>query len=203
MTIAEREDTVVRRADMARNVVMAEVDTSVLRDEFDGAMHHARQHTSSSDPNESSLFSSALGMLSGNKQSFQDEDLDEDSAVRAHQQMYGGGGGGGRQHNSEDMGAGAAMQALKMFSGGEQGQQHQQGGGGQNAFIGMAMGQAAKLFDQQQEQGNVDPSTDKQSVVNNAAKMAFKMYMKSQMSGGGSSSGGPAGLLGMASKFMQ
>ncbi len=102
-------------------------------------------------------------MLSGNKQSYANEDLDEQSAVQAHQQMYGGGGGGeGRQqqHNSESMGAGAAMQALKMFSGGgDQGQQHHQqgegGGGGQNAFIGMAMGQASKLFDEQKQQGNV------------------------------------------------
>ncbi|KAL9626019.1 MAG: hypothetical protein Q9204_007650 [Flavoplaca sp. TL-2023a] len=119
--------------------------------------------------------------------------------------MYGGGGGSGdRQHNSESMGAGAAMQALKMFSGGDQGQQHGGGGGGgQNAFIGMAMGQASKLFDEQQSQGKVDPSTDKQSVVNNAAKMAFKMYMKSQASGGGAASGGPGGLMGMASKFLQ
>ncbi len=119
-------------------------------------MHHAQQQHSSSSNNDSSLFSSALGLLSGNKQSLADEDLDEQSAVQAHQQMYGGGeGSGDRQHNSESMGAGAAMQALKMFSGGDQGQQHGGGGGGQNAFIGMAMGQASKLFDEQQSQGKV------------------------------------------------
>ena len=119
-------------------------------------MHHAQQQHSSSSTNDSSLFSSALGLLSGNKQSLADEDLDEQSAVQAHQQMYGSGGGEGRQHNSESMGAGAAMQALKMFSGGDQGQQHGGGGGGgQNAFIGMAMGQASKLFDEQQSQGKV------------------------------------------------
>jgi hypothetical protein len=44
------------------------------------------------------------------------------------------------------MGMGAAMQALKSFSGGGG-----MGGtsGGQNQFLGMAMGQASKLFDQQ------------------------------------------------------
>jgi hypothetical protein len=40
-------------------------------------------------------------------------------------------------------------------------------------------------------------STDKQSAINKAAEMAFKMYTKGQ----GSGSGGPAGLLSLASKF--
>jgi hypothetical protein len=42
------------------------------------------------------------------------------------------------------------MQALKMFTGGKE----DQGKGGQNQFIGVAMAQAAKLFDQQSAQGN-------------------------------------------------
>ena len=148
-------------------------------------------------------------MLSGNKQSLADEDLDEDEAVQAHQSLYGG--GGDRQHNSQSMGAGAAMQALKMFTGGDSsggmagggsgtGHQGSQGAGSHNAFIGMAMGQASKLFDQQQAEGKVEQGADKQSVVNQAAKMAFKMYMKNQAGGGG---GGPGGLMGMAGKFMQ
>jgi hypothetical protein len=41
------------------------------------------------------------------------------------------------------------MQALKMFNGGSQ----QQAQGGQNKFIGLAMSQAAQLFDKQQSQG--------------------------------------------------
>lgn len=55
---------------------------------------------------------------------------------------------------------GAAMQALKHFTsgGGGQGQGGGLGGGvggGQNQFVGMAMAQASKLFDQQSAQGNV------------------------------------------------
>lgn len=47
------------------------------------------------------------------------------------------------------------MQALKMFTGGQGAQQASTGpGGAQNAFVGMAMGEAAKLFDQQSAQGN-------------------------------------------------
>jgi hypothetical protein len=41
------------------------------------------------------------------------------------------------------------MQALKMFNGGSS----QQASGGQNKFIGLAMSQAAQLFDQQSSQG--------------------------------------------------
>lgn len=46
-------------------------------------------------------------------------------------------------------------------------------------------------------QGNVSGGTDKQSAVNQAAKMAFQMYMKSQGGGGG----GAGGLMSLASKF--
>lgn len=54
--------------------------------------------------------------------------------------MYGG--GGGQQAGSQQVGMGAAMQALKMF----QGSSGQTGSsGGQNAFIGMAMGEASKV----------------------------------------------------------
>ena len=93
------------------------------------------------------------------------------------------------------MGAASAMQALKMFTGGGSG--GSQGGNSQNAFIGMAMGQAAKLFDQQSSQGNVASGASKQSAVQQAGEMALKMYMQSQ---GGS--GGSSGLMGLASKFL-
>ena len=70
-----------------------------------------------------------------------------------------------------------------------------QGQGSQNQFIGMAMSEASKLFDQQSSQGQVAPGADKQSAINSAAKMALSMYMKSQ-------GGGSGGLMGLASKFM-
>jgi hypothetical protein len=89
---------------------------------------------------------------------------------QSHNQLYQQGGGSGN-FGAGGLGAGAAMQALKMFSGGQGGQQ---GGGGQTQLIGMAMSEASKLFDQQNQQGNVASGTDKQSVVNMAAKMAMK-----------------------------
>jgi hypothetical protein len=95
------------------------------------------------------------------------------------------------------MGAAAAMQALKMFSGGQSG--NSSSGNSQNAFVGIAMAQASKLFDQQSSQGKVSSGSTKESAVQQAGEMALKMYLKSQ---GGGSSGGMSGLMGLASKFM-
>ncbi len=88
-------------------------------------------------------------------------------------------------------------------------------------MVGMAMGQASKLFDQQSKQGKLvgccvlpsllfvlyvcdaddgwlvqDPSANKESAVQQAGEMALKMYM------GGGSGGGAGGLMSLASKFM-
>lgn len=54
-------------------------------------------------------------MLSGKKNDYANEGVDEQGAVQAHQAMYGGGSGEGRQHSSETMGAGAAMQVRFPF----------------------------------------------------------------------------------------
>lgn len=98
------------------------------------------------------------------------------------------------------MGSAAAMQALKLFTGGSSGNTQQ--GNSQNAFVGMAMAEASKLFDNQASQGNTSSDASKESTVQKAGEMALKMYMKSQMQGGGGSSGA-SGLLSMASKFLQ
>lgn len=84
-----------------------------------------------------------------------------------------------------------------MFSGGQGGSSS--GGSSQNAFMGMAMSQAAKLFDQQSASGNVASGASKQDAVSSAAQMALKMFMKSEMGG---SSGGSGGLMSLASKFL-
>jgi hypothetical protein len=89
-------------------------------------------------------------MLSGKKDKLKDEDVDEDDAVKQHEKFYGGGGhGGNEQASSNNVGAAAAMQAMKMFNNGS----NEDAKGGQNKFIGMAMGQAAQLFDKQQSEG--------------------------------------------------
>ncbi|CZT47042.1 uncharacterized protein RSE6_07565 [Rhynchosporium secalis] len=165
-------------------------------DDLSGAAEHAERHAGSSG--ESSIFSSVLSSLSQNKQHIGNSNLNEQDAVQSHQQFFGGGGGGGGQANSGSMGAAAAMQALKMFSGGSSG--NTQKGNSQNAFVGMAMAEASKLFDHQSSQGNVS-NANKESTVQKAGEMALKMFMKSQMQGGGGSSGA-SGLMSMASKFL-
>lgn len=105
-------------------------------------MHHAQQHAGNSG--DQGMFQNALSSLQG-QQHQQGGNIDEEDAVRQHQQMYGG-GQSGQQVGSGAMGSAAAMQALKMFTGGQGGQAQGGQGGSQNQFIGMAMAQASKLF---------------------------------------------------------
>lgn len=136
-----------------------------------------------------------------NKDKAKDEDVDEEDAIKQHENFYGS-GGHNQQANSNNVGAAAAMQAAKMFNSGS----NEDAKGGQNKLIGMAMAQAAQLFDQQQAQGKTSEGATKQDAVAKAAQMALKFYMKSEAGGGGSgggSSGGIGGLLNIASKFMK
>ncbi|WEW59310.1 hypothetical protein PRK78_004779 [Emydomyces testavorans] len=178
---------------------------------FNQAVKQAKYHNTGRDDDDddddedSGFFKRAVSFLSEHKERFGKEDIDEQKVVGAHQVLYGGGqqqqgqqGHGERKHDAEFLGNGAALQALKMFASGE-GQQKQSGGGhDQNKLIGLAMAQAGKLWDQQNQQGNV--ATDKQSAINSAAKMALKMYMKNQGGGGLGGLGGLAGGLGGQSK---
>ena len=117
-------------------------------DEFSGAAQHASSHAG--DSGDTDLFSTALGFLSGNKSKIQEEDVDEDDAVQQHKKFYGD-GEAHQQASSNNVGAAAAMQALKIFTGGSG--HEAQSGAGQSKFIGLAMAQAAKLFDQQASEG--------------------------------------------------
>lgn len=115
-------------------------------------------------------------------------------AVNSHRKFFGD-GDDNDDADDRSMGSAAAMQALKMFSGG----QSSGGSQSQSAFIGLAMSEASKLFDQQSSQGKVASGSSKESAIMQAGEMALKMYMKS---GGQSGGGGVGGLLSMASKFM-
>lgn len=134
---------------------------SYTDDDRTAALSHAQQHGSSADDDETSIFSHALDFLGGNKASITSQnDIDEQAAIGAHHAVYGG-GEGEQRHSNETLGAGAALQALKMFTGGGGsglgGGSHGAGGGGnsQAKLIGMAMGQASKLWEEQNGKGNV------------------------------------------------
>ncbi|RAH45642.1 uncharacterized protein BO95DRAFT_322159, partial [Aspergillus brunneoviolaceus CBS 621.78] len=163
-------------------------------DDISSATSHAESH--SAGTGSSDLFQKALGYITNrhSSQEEDDDDIDESQMVQSHQAVYNS--NEGQQHDSKTLGAGAAMQALKMFTSGSSGAS---GSGGKNEFIGLAMAQASKLWEEKSSSGMA--SGDKQSAINQAAEMALKMYMKSQGSGS-SGTGGPAGLLSLASKFL-
>ncbi|KAF7712860.1 Uncharacterized protein PECH_001986 [Penicillium ucsense] len=164
-------------------------------DEFSSAASHAEQDSGQ----DRSFFSSALSFLNDRKSQLSDPsriEVDENHAVQAHNAMYNDNDDSGRRHDSSTVGAGAAMQALKMFTSGG----NNDGGMDKNKLIGMAMAQAGQLWDKKSDSG-AQMEGDKQSAINNAAEMALKMYMKSQ-GGGIGGTGGPSGLLSLASKFL-
>lgn len=130
----------------------------------------------------------------GRRPPSKNEEADAKSTVTAaveHHKKYFGGEDDGAQADVPSMGNAAALQAMKMFSGGSS----SSSGSTQSEFIGLAMSEAIKLFEQQSSAGNVGSGASKESAVQQAGEMALKMYMKSQ----GQSSGG---FMGMASKFM-
>ncbi|KAK0731533.1 hypothetical protein B0H67DRAFT_549282 [Lasiosphaeris hirsuta] len=171
-------------------------------DDLQNAAHHAANHA----PEDSSFFSSILGEIGQRKHQVAQEDIDEEDAVSSHKQFFGA--SPTPEATSSSMGSAAALQALKLFTSGSSDTHQPQS---QSAFIGLAMSQASKLFDQQASAGNVAASADKQSAVTKAGEMALKMYLKSQAGHGGglpgASSGGGSGSLGgllsLASKYVQ
>ncbi|KAL2216524.1 hypothetical protein M432DRAFT_66524 [Thermoascus aurantiacus ATCC 26904] len=193
-------------------------------DDFAGAIEHARSSrralrpkkdddNDDEDERETSLFAEAISFLKQNKGRFfppdkdNGHDIDEGKMIGAHQALYGSGSGSsgssgeeGKTHDASSLGMGAALQALKLFTSGEA--DNSQGHSGRSAkdkLIGLAMAQAGKLWEEQHGSGKV--STDKQSAINAAAEMALKMYLKSRGSGH-DGTGGPGGLLSLASKFL-
>ncbi|KAI0023765.1 hypothetical protein F4780DRAFT_727713 [Xylariomycetidae sp. FL0641] len=162
-------------------------------DDLKEAPGHASRHAG--EAGDESLFTTLVGALAQKKASIPQDDVDEDEAVKHHKQYYGD--GDDNDADDKSMGAAAAMQALKMFAGGETGSSAENNS--QSAFIGMAMGEASKLFDQKSSEGKVSSTADKQQAIMQAGEMALKFYMKSK----GDSGGGSSGLMGMASKFLQ
>ncbi|KAK8132841.1 hypothetical protein PG999_001014 [Apiospora kogelbergensis] len=166
-------------------------------DDFSGAAEHASRHAG--DSGDSSLFSTLLGALTQKKQSLADQDVDEDDAVKQHQKLYKD--DDGDEVNDRSLGSAAAMQALKLFTGGDSGSSQQ--GNSQSAFIGTAMAEASKLFDQKASQGKVSGDSSKESAIMQAGEMALKMYMKSRGGGAETAGSSSSGLLSLASKFMK
>ncbi|KAL6904569.1 hypothetical protein GGI43DRAFT_380983 [Trichoderma evansii] len=153
-------------------------------EELRTAHQQAQQYAGSSG--NSDMFSNAINSISQNKSHLANSDIDEQEAIRRHQETY---SQESSNLSSNSLGSAAAMQALKKFTQGETGGNQSQG-----AFLGLAMSEASKLFDAKAANGQVSSDASKESVIQQAGEMAMKMYFKSQ----GNQSGG---LLSLASKF--
>ncbi|KAM0460156.1 hypothetical protein ACHAO4_002287 [Trichoderma viride] len=158
-------------------------------EELRTAHQQASQYAGSSGNSE--MFSSVINSISQKKDHLANSDIDEQEAIRKHQETY---SQDTSDLSSNSLGSAAAMQALKKFTQGETGGNQSQG-----AFLGLAMSEASKLFDNKAANGQVASDASKESVIQQAGEMAMKMYFKSQ--GGSSQGGGTSQLLSLASKF--
>lgn len=131
----------------------------------------------------SSMFSSVLSSVldrddDDHKRPVQEHEVNE--AADAHDRIYNQ--NGASEASSRDMGSAAALQAFKMFSGGGS------KGGGSSELIGLAMGEAMKLYKGGAGGGG---GGNQAEMLQSAAAMAMKLYASQS---GGSSSGGAGGI---------
>ncbi|KNZ60055.1 uncharacterized protein VP01_161g3 [Puccinia sorghi] len=145
-----------------------------------------------------SLFKSAVSFLKTQAQKKgddDDDDIDEEKAVEAHDRAFNQ--KQGSSLDAKSMGAAAAMQAFKQFSQGGASNQPKNNEDSKSKLIGMAMAQAAKLFD---SSGGA-AGGQKQDAVNSAGSMLLMKQKLQQMGGGSGGSGGGLGsLAGMLGK---
>ncbi|KAH9469826.1 hypothetical protein MJO28_004299 [Puccinia striiformis f. sp. tritici] len=168
-------------------------------------LEQAAAHASgnSGDSGDSSMFKSAISFIKTQSQKGgDDDDIDEEKVAEAHDRAYNQ--KQGSSLDAKSMGTAAALQAFKQFSSGGASNEPKHNEDGKSKLIGMAMAQAAKLFD---SSGGA-ASGQKQDAVNSAGNMVMKLLMKQklqQMTGGGGGGGGSGGglgsLAGMIGKF--
>lgn len=174
-------------------------------DDLRGAAHVASRHAGQSGSVE--LFSSILDTIGQKKKhnEIDQDDINEAAAVKNHKKYFAGDDEDG-DADERGMGSAAVVQALKMFTGGN----GPAGGGAgvsgtsQSEFVGLAMGEASKLFDKKASQGKAPEGASKESALMQAGEMALKFYMKSKADAPAAGPGGGAsGLMGLASQFMK
>ncbi|ORZ23005.1 hypothetical protein BCR42DRAFT_403764 [Absidia repens] len=121
------------------------------------------------------------------------EDHEVTQAADAHDRIYNQGGHEGA--SSRDMGSAAAMQAFKMFSSSKG-----SGGGGSSELIGLAMGEAMKLY--KSSAGGGGGGGNQAEMLQSAAGMAMKLLASQNggSSGGSGGLGAVMGLLGQSGK---
>ncbi|KAL2155213.1 hypothetical protein VTH82DRAFT_3889 [Thermothelomyces myriococcoides] len=193
----------------------------------DNDLHGAASVASKEAQEDQGFFALAISKLLDSKKNQpddDDDDIDEEEVVGSHRKYFGFGGGDdssttatstAQPASTSSLGSAAAVEALKLFTSSSSSSSSSTAADAstpsqsQNAFVGLAMAQAAKLFDAQAAEGKVEPGADKQSAVIKAGELALKMYLKShgvggaQQEGGGGGGGAAAGLLNLAGKFLK
>lgn len=151
-----------------------------MGDAHKSVTHYASQHAGS-DEEDHSVFSSVISNLMNKDDHLDTNDDELEHAKNSRQRIY---QDGEEATSPRDIGSAAAAEAMeKHRSNGES--------GGMNALLGMAMGEAAKLF---AKQGGGSGSAGKTEAIQQAAMMVMKMYASKQ--GGSGSSGSSGGGLG-------
>ncbi|KAK3985364.1 hypothetical protein QBC44DRAFT_374184 [Cladorrhinum sp. PSN332] len=147
------------------------------------------------DHDDKTFFKGILNQLSDKKPHLEEEDIDEEDAISSHRSIFDSSSASSTApSSSSSLGSAAALQALKLFNSSPD-TPAPADPKAQNAFVGLAMAQAAKLFDQQASEGKVSSGTaDKNTAVLKAGELALKMYLKGNK--GGISSGSGFGGLG-------
>ncbi|KAG0744013.1 hypothetical protein G6F23_005565 [Rhizopus arrhizus] len=154
------------------------------------AKQHA-EYDDDDDDDDNGVFAQAFHKVVNREDDRKEVDEDEArQAANAHDQIYNQNGGQPTQeHSSRDLGSAAAMQAFKMFSGGGG-----SSGGGSSQLIGLAMGEAQKLF---KAQGGSGGNANQAEMLQAAAGMAMKLLMTQQKGGSGGGSGGLDAVMGI------
>lgn len=142
----------------------------------------SQQHGNANELQSSGLLATALSAVQGVAKptaSIDEQKVQEDHDIAYKQ-------GNASQLGASAMGSAAAIQAFKAFAsqmGGSGGQQQgtQAAGGGSliSKLIGMALSEAAKLFD---KSGGAKDG-DKQDVLNSAGETMMKLMIQNQISG--------------------
>ncbi|KAG8835980.1 hypothetical protein FRC17_010949 [Serendipita sp. 399] len=144
----------------------------------------ANNQSGSSGNNE--LFAQAMAFLGGGTHS---TPVDESHVIDAHKEVYSQ--GNGSNVSASALGSAAALQTLQKFmSSGGSSEHSSSSGDFQSKMIGMAMSEAATMFDKSGHTG------DKQDAVNGAAATMFKLLVQSKLSGDGKGGGGLASMAG-------
>lgn len=139
------------------------------------AAHHA-SHLTDLSP---SFFTPLLRTISDHLSQLITHPLDEELAVRHHQQYFPrptASPSPAEAATARGLGDAAALQALRMFRLPTYDAGQRRMTAGRNAFVGLAMAQAVRLWEEQRGEGNVGGGVEVEGVVRKAGEVAVWLW---------------------------